>query len=61
MAAALSIAVPSKGRLKDQVADLFDRAGAPLRKTGHERGYRGALDGIGGVEVEFASVSPARI
>ncbi|MET0667605.1 MAG: ATP phosphoribosyltransferase, partial [Methyloceanibacter sp.] len=57
MAAALSIAVPSKGRLKDQVADLFDRAGAPLRKTGHERGYRGALDGIGGVEVEFASAA----
>jgi ATP phosphoribosyltransferase len=55
MATALSIAVPSKGRLKDQVADLFDRAGAPLRKTGHERGYRGGLDGIGGVEVEFAS------
>ena len=57
MAAALSIAVPSKGRLKDQVADLFDRAGAPLRKTGHERGYRGGLDGIGGVEVEFASAA----
>ena len=57
MATALSIAVPSKGRLKDQVADLFDRAGAPLRKTGHERGYRGALDGIGGVEVEFASAA----
>ena len=57
MAAALSIAVPSKGRLKDQVTDLFDRAGAPLRKMGHERGYRGALDGIGGVEVEFASAA----
>jgi ATP phosphoribosyltransferase len=55
MAAALSIAVPSKGRLKDQVADLFERTGASLRKTGHERGYRGALDGIAGVEVEFAS------
>jgi ATP phosphoribosyltransferase len=53
--ASLIVAVPSKGRLKDQVAELFDRAGAPLRKTGHERGYRGALSGIDGVEVEFAS------
>jgi ATP phosphoribosyltransferase len=57
MPGALSIAVPSKGRLKDQVAELFERAGAPLRKTGHERGYRGALEGIAGVEVEFASAA----
>ena len=55
--APLIIAVPSKGRLKDQVANLFERAGATLRKTGHERGYRGALDGISGVEVEFASAA----
>jgi ATP phosphoribosyltransferase len=57
MAAVLSIAVPSKGRLKDQVTDVFERAGAPLRKTGHERGYRGSLDAIAGVEVEFASAA----
>ena len=55
--ALLSIAVPSKGRLKDQVAAVFDRAGAALRKTGHERGYRGALAGIDGVEVKFASAA----
>jgi ATP phosphoribosyltransferase len=57
MAGALTIAVPSKGRLKDQVADLFERAGTPLRKTGHERLYRGGLDGLSGVEVEFASAA----
>jgi len=55
--AKLSIAVPSKGRLKDQAAELFERAGIGLRKSGHERGYRGALEGVAAVEVEFASAA----
>jgi ATP phosphoribosyltransferase len=53
----LSIAVPSKGRLKDQVAQLFTRAGLPLRMVGHERGYRGALSGLDGVEIVFLSAA----
>jgi ATP phosphoribosyltransferase len=53
--AALSLAVPSKGRLKDQAADLFARASLALRNVGHERGYRGALEGLPGVEVVFLS------
>ena len=57
MAAKLTIAVPSKGRLKDQVAQLFDRAGLALRKSGHERGYRGALAGLDGVEVIYVSAA----
>jgi ATP phosphoribosyltransferase len=57
MAAALSIAVPSKGRLKDQAAGLFERAGLTLHKSGHERGYRGALSGLDGVAVEFTSAA----
>ncbi|MGA9603473.1 MAG: ATP phosphoribosyltransferase [Methyloceanibacter sp.] len=57
MAAKLTIAVPSKGRLKDQVAELFDRAGLALRKSGHERGYRGALAGLDGVEVIYVSAA----
>jgi ATP phosphoribosyltransferase len=55
--AALIIAVPSKGRLMDQTADLFARAGLGLRKVGHERGYRGALDAFDDVEVMFLSAS----
>jgi ATP phosphoribosyltransferase len=55
MAAKLTIAVPSKGRLKDQAADLFERLA--LRKTGHERGYRGALAGFDGVEVIYVSAA----
>ena len=57
MAAKLTIAVPSKGRLKDQAAELFDRSGLALRKTGHERGYRGALAGLDGVEVIYVSAA----
>ena len=57
MAPKLTIAVPSKGRLKDQAAALFERAGMALRKKGHERGYRGALAGIDGVEVVFVSAA----
>jgi ATP phosphoribosyltransferase len=57
MAAKLSIAVPSKGRLKDQAAEMFDRAKLSLRKTGHERGYRGALEGLDGVEVVYVSAA----
>ena len=55
--AALVIAVPSKGRLKDQAADLFERAGLALRVNGHERGYRGQLDGLGDVAVEYTSAA----
>jgi ATP phosphoribosyltransferase len=57
MAAKLTIAVPSKGRLKDQAAELFERSGLALRKTGHERGYRGALEGLDGVEVIYVSAA----
>ncbi len=57
MAAKLSIAVPSKGRLKDQAAAMFEAAGAPLRSKGHERGYRGTLEGFDGVEVVYTSAA----
>jgi ATP phosphoribosyltransferase len=57
MAKALTIAVPSKGRLMDQAADLFARARLELRKAGHERGYRGAFANLGSVEVVFLSAA----
>jgi len=55
--AKLSIAVPSKGRLKNQAADLFERAGLALRKTGHDRLYRGGIKGLDGVEVVYLSAA----
>ena len=57
MATKLAIAVPSKGRLKDQAADLFARSGLALRSKGHERGYRGTLQGLDGIEVLYTSAA----
>lgn len=54
---ALIIAVPSKGRLKEKAAELFARAGMALRVKGHERGYRGQLEGLDDVEVEYTSAA----
>lgn len=53
----LVIAVPSKGRLKEKAAELFEQVGFPLRVKGHERGYRGQLEGLGDVEVEYTSAA----
>src|SRR4029079_14682620 len=57
MDAKLTIAVPAKGRLKDQAAALCERAGLALRRSGHERGYRGLIEGFDGAEVAFLSAA----
>ena len=57
MSDALVLAVPSKGRLMDQTATLFAGAGMTLRKVGSERGYRGEIVGLEGVEVTYVSAS----
>jgi len=54
---ALVVAVPSKGRLKEKAAALFEGAGYVLRAKGHERGYRGRLEGLEDVEVEYTSAA----
>ena len=53
----LIIAVPSKGRLMEQSAEALANAGLKLRKTGSNRGYRGEIEGLEGVEVAFVSAS----
>jgi len=53
----LILAVPSKGRLMEQTAEFFAKAGLVLRKTGSERGYRGEIAGLDNVEVAFISSS----
>lgn len=55
--ARLQIALPSKGRLMEQTLDLFRENGLNVRKTGHERGYRGEIEGIKNVDVAFVSAS----
>ena len=57
MSDTLVLAVPSKGRLMDQTANLFAGAGMTLRKVGSERGYRGEITGRDDVEVVFVSAS----
>jgi ATP phosphoribosyltransferase len=52
----LTLALPSKGRLMEQAEALFARAGLSIRRLGHERGYRGVLEGLD-MEVAFLSAS----
>ena len=54
---ALTLAIPSKGRLMEAAAELFEKAGFKIERTGTERGYRGKLLGIDGVEIAFLSAS----
>ena len=52
----LILAVPSKGRLEENAAALFDKAGIKLKRAG-ARGYTGAVKGIDNIEVQYLSAS----
>ncbi|MEJ2228046.1 MAG: ATP phosphoribosyltransferase [Alphaproteobacteria bacterium] len=53
----LILGVPSKGRLMEQTSDYFAKLGLTFRKTGHERGYQGVLDGVANVDIAYLSAS----
>ena len=53
----LTIALPSKGRMKDDAIAVFDRAGLAISAIGNDRSYRGRGEGLDGVEVAFLSAS----
>lgn len=53
----LVLAVPSKGRLQENAAAFFARAGLVLTQSRGARDYRGALAGVPDVEVLFLSAS----
>jgi ATP phosphoribosyltransferase len=55
--AALTLAVPSKGRLQEQVAAYFADAGAALKQSAGARGYRATLAGLPDIEVMLLSAS----
>jgi ATP phosphoribosyltransferase len=55
--APLVLAVPSKGRLQDNAAAFFARAGLEFAQGRGARDYRGAIAGLPGVEVAFLSAS----
>lgn len=56
MSGALTIAIPSKGRLQEEASEIFARVGLVPRRR-DERAYRGTLDGLAGVEMIWASAS----
>ena len=53
----LVVAVPSKGRLQENAAAFFARAGLEFVQGRGARDYRGAIAGLPGAEVAFLSAS----
>ena len=53
----LVIAVPSKGRLKEQVEEWLADGGLKLEMTGGARGYLAALKGLPGAQVRLLSAA----
>jgi ATP phosphoribosyltransferase len=51
----LTLAIPSKGRLKEACVELFARAGLAIASPADARAYRGAIAALPGVEVAFLS------
>lgn len=51
----VTIALPSKGRMKDDAMEIFARAGLEIVNIGNERSYRGVITGMDGAEVAFLS------
>ena len=53
----LVLAIPSKGRLQENAAAFFSRAGLDIAKGGGARDYRGTLAGMDTVEIAFLSAA----
>lgn len=53
----LVLALPSKGRLMEQCNAALAKAGLTVTRSGPARGYKGEIDGLPGVEVNFVSSS----
>lgn len=51
----LKLGVPSKGRLMDKTFDWFEKRGVYLSRSGSDREYAGAVEGIDGVSLVLLS------
>ncbi|MEM9638688.1 MAG: ATP phosphoribosyltransferase [Pseudomonadota bacterium] len=51
----VKLGVPSKGRLMEKTFDWFGQRGITLTRTGSDREYAGAVEGIGGVSLVLLS------
>jgi ATP phosphoribosyltransferase len=57
MTSPLVIAIPSKGRLKEQVDTWLADCGLTVRTAGGARGYSAALDGFDDLQIRLASAA----
>jgi ATP phosphoribosyltransferase len=57
MSACLTLAVPSKGRLQEQVQAYFVDAGLSMSQAAGARGYRATLTGFPDIDVQMLSAS----
>ena len=57
MTGKLILALPSKGRLMEQAQAHFEAANLLFTKSGSQRGYRGEIVGMAGIEVAYVSSS----
>ncbi|RWC01520.1 ATP phosphoribosyltransferase [Mesorhizobium sp.] len=53
----ITLAIPSKGRLKQQALEVLAKAGLAVSLPGDERKYRARIEGMEAVEVAFLSAS----
>lgn len=54
---AISIALPSKGRLKEQALDVLAKAGFSVNLPDDDRRYRASIEGRADIEIAFLSAS----
>jgi len=53
----ITLALPSKGRLKEQALELLAKAGLPVEMPGDDRKYRARIAGRPDIDVAFLSAS----
>ena len=51
----IKLGVPSKGRLMEKTFDWFAKRGITLSRTGSDREYAGAVEGVEGVDLVLLS------
>lgn len=53
----ITLALPSKGRLKENALAQLEKAGLTVHLPENDRSYRATLEGVDGVEIAFLSAS----
>lgn len=53
----ITIALPSKGRMKEDASAVLERAGLKVAAVGNDRSYRGRIEGRDDIEIAYLSAS----